>query len=253
MAQTRDDTAGDGGLSSTLNRGLRSTVVARVHSGRYPSGSRLPGERELAAEFGVSRTTLRRVLQHVAKEGLLEASSKRGWYVPASAISEPPSTLQSFTEMARARGQRARARVLGLECRPPTSTEAAQLAIAHDRPVVELTRLRSIDELPVCHDRSVLIADRVEGILTADLTDRSLFEWLEDHRGIHLLRSAYVLRAAMMPAEFAGLLEVSDVSPALFADEVTYDSEQQAVILGRLVYRADAYHFRSDLFRPERS
>ncbi len=242
MADVRDDTA--------LDRGLRTVLTTRVHAGRYPPGTRLPGERELAGELGVSRASLRRALQQLEREGLLEASSKRGWFVPSNAVGEPPSTLQSFTEMATARGQRPSATILRIGARTPSPTEAAALAIAADRPVVELIRLRAIDDQPVGHDTSVLVADRVEGILDADLTDRSLFGWLEQQAGIRLLRSSYVLRAGMMPAELTTLLKVPDVAPALFADEVTYDSEQHPVMVGRLVYRADAYHFRSDLFRP---
>ena len=243
----------DGENGSALDRGLRTTVTARVHAGRYPPGTRLPGERELAAELGVSRTTLRRVLQDLAKGGLVEPSSKRGWFVPSNAVGEPPSTLQSFTEMATLHGQRPSSTILGLERRSPSRAEAAQLGIVTGRDVVELTRLRAIDGQPVGHDQSVLIADRVEDILDTDLTDRSLFAWLEQHVGLQLLRSSYVLRAGMMPIELVALLEVPDVSPALFAEEITYDTEQRVVMLGHLVYRADAYHFRSDLFRPQRT
>ncbi len=237
-------------VSSALDRRLCSTIVTRVHAGRYPPGTRLPGERQLAGELGVSRTTLRRALQELARQGLLEASSKRGWFVPPAAVGEPPSTLQSFTEMTRARGQRPGARVLSITSRSPGPTEAGRLAIDDDAAVIELVRLRSIDDQPVCHDRSVLVADRVPGLLQADLTGRSLLSWLEQQAGIELLRSSYVVSAALVPAELTELLRLPAGSPVLVAEEVIYDDDQQPVLLGRLVYRADAYQVRSDLFRP---
>lgn len=236
--------------TSALDRRLRSAVVARVHAGRYPPGTRLPGERQLAGELGVSRTTLRRALQELARQGLLEASSKRGWFVPADAVGEPPSTLQSFTEMTRARGQRPGTRVLSITSRQPEPGEAGRLAVDDDAAVVELVRLRSIDDQPVCLDRSVLVAERVPGLLTADLSGRSLLAWLEQEAGIELLRSSYVVRAALVPADLTELLDLTPGAPVLIADEVIYDADQQPVLLGRLVYRADAYQVRSDLFRP---
>ncbi len=56
---------------------LRGDIV----EGRYPPGSRLPPERQLAEHYGVARNTLRHLLDALAKEGLLDRQAGRGTYV----------------------------------------------------------------------------------------------------------------------------------------------------------------------------
>jgi GntR family transcriptional repressor for pyruvate dehydrogenase complex len=56
-----------------------------IDEGQLKPGHRLPGERELALEFGVSRATLREAVQSLASLGLLEVRQGVGTRVSASA------------------------------------------------------------------------------------------------------------------------------------------------------------------------
>lgn len=217
--------------------------------GRYAAGSRLPGERELAVELGVSRTTLRLALGRLEAEGTLQRSAQRGWFVPRQMIGEPPSTLQSFTEMARARGLRPTAEVMRQEVRPASLDEATQLRIAPAAPVVEIARLRGMDGTPVCFDVVVVPEHRAAGLESADLTDASLYEVLRERCGIEIHRSAYTLMATVADAELARMLGTSVGAPVLVGDEVAYTSDGTPVLVGHNKYRGDAYRFEADLFR----
>jgi len=55
----------------------------KVLDGTFAPGSRLPSERELSAQLGISRTALRDALQNLKATGLLEAQVGRGWFVTA--------------------------------------------------------------------------------------------------------------------------------------------------------------------------
>ena len=46
-------------------------IVESIWSGRFPPGTILPAERELSELIGVTRTTLREVLQRLARDGWL--------------------------------------------------------------------------------------------------------------------------------------------------------------------------------------
>lgn len=217
--------------------------------GRFAPGSRLPGERQLAVELGVSRATLRLALGRLAAEGTLRRSAQRGWFVPRRLIGEPPSTLQSFTEMARARGLHPTSKVLRSEVRPATLDEAAKLHIAPVAPVIEIDRLRGMDGTLVCFDIVVLPMDRAGALADVDLHDASLYELLRDRCGIEIHRSAYTLMASVADAELARLLDMSVGAPVLVGDEVAYTSDGTPVLVGTNTYRGDAYRFEADLFR----
>ncbi|RFU85399.1 GntR family transcriptional regulator [Streptomyces triticagri] len=68
--------AGDGG-GKEFQR-VSDALRARLADGTYRSGARLPGQRELADEFGVSRDTVQRVLRDMADEGLIESRQGSG-------------------------------------------------------------------------------------------------------------------------------------------------------------------------------
>jgi GntR family transcriptional regulator, negative regulator for fad regulon and positive regulator of fabA len=49
-----------------------SRLIGAILDNHFPSGSNLPGERELAVQFGVTRPTLREVLQRLERDGWIE-------------------------------------------------------------------------------------------------------------------------------------------------------------------------------------
>ncbi|WP_076259140.1 GntR family transcriptional regulator [Intrasporangium flavum] len=217
--------------------------------GRFAAGARLPGERDLAAELGVSRATLRQALSRLEADGALQRSAQRGWFVPRQVVGEPPSTLQSFTEMARARGLTPTAKVLRQQVRAATLEEAGKLHIAPASPVIEIDRLRGMDGTPVCFDVVVLPEQRAAALATADLTDASLYEQLRERCGVTIHRSAYTLMADVADADTAALLGTRVGAAVLVGDEVAYTSAGTPVLVGRNTYRGDAYRFEADLFR----
>jgi GntR family transcriptional regulator len=193
---------------------------------------------------------LRKALDLLAGEGLLDRSPQRGWFVPPQIVGEPPSTLQSFSEMARSRGLTPGAKVLGQVVRPATFEEASRLKIAPVAPVLELTRLRTLDALPICVDVSIVVLAKVPSLAGAEMTDRSLYEAIEELSDVRITRSSYTVRADASNAQLADLLAIPQGSPVLVGEELTYDTDGTPVLAGIMSYRADAYRFEADLFRP---
>jgi DNA-binding GntR family transcriptional regulator len=72
-------------------RQLADLLRARIASGQYASGIRLPSEQHLSQEFGLHRTTVRRALDILRGEGLIETRRPTGtfvWEAPAEQIIE---------------------------------------------------------------------------------------------------------------------------------------------------------------------
>jgi len=215
----------------------------------FAPGTRLPGERDLAISVGVSRATLRQALGRLAEEGQLDRSAQRGWFVPRQVVGEPPSTLQSFSEMARERGLVPGAKVLSARERPATFEEAARLRVAPAASVLELSRLRTLDGVPVCVDVSVVVLAKVPLLASAEMTDRSLYEAIEELSAVRIERSSYTVRADACDQHLADLLRLPPGAPILVGEELTYLTDGSPILAGVMSYRADAYRFQADLFR----
>lgn len=67
-----------------VTRSIERLIRDRIEQGTYGPGDRLPSERELSAELGVGRTTVRLVLGKLTTLGLIEAQHGRGYFVPGS-------------------------------------------------------------------------------------------------------------------------------------------------------------------------
>src|SRR3569833_828133 len=71
-----------------------SMVRERIETGYYPPGVRLPAERALATEFGVSRGVIRNVYSTLTTLGLIEQSHYHRPHIPlkSTGAPTPPST-----------------------------------------------------------------------------------------------------------------------------------------------------------------
>lgn len=56
-------------------------IAARIAAGELVKGARLPGERELASEYGVAIGTVRRTVEELRERGLVVTLPAKGTYV----------------------------------------------------------------------------------------------------------------------------------------------------------------------------
>jgi len=66
------------GINPEKNNVLATEIGRRIVSGRYASGTLLPPEAALLAEFGVSRPSLREAIKLLESKGMLQARQRRG-------------------------------------------------------------------------------------------------------------------------------------------------------------------------------
>ena len=79
--------------SGSLVEAATEAISAQILHGQLAAGDRLPTERELVEQLGVSRTVLREALSSLEALGLLETRGTRGRWVAAGGSSERSRTL----------------------------------------------------------------------------------------------------------------------------------------------------------------
>ncbi len=75
---------------------LRDTILENLKSRTWRAGHRIPTERELGAQFGISRSTVRRVLQDFKRKRLITQTVGSGTYV-AEAVHDALASLQALS------------------------------------------------------------------------------------------------------------------------------------------------------------
>jgi GntR family transcriptional regulator len=222
-------------------------IAQEIEHGELHPGDRLPSERWFCDELGVSRATVRRAIEELVSDGLVEPRG-RGSFVSGEALVEPPNTLMSLSELGRSRGLEASARVLATQLRPATIDEAEAFGIAPGADVFELERLRMLDGLPISLDHNRMPARLLPGAGELDFTSASLYAALE-HAGHPLARADYELEARAADAPEAELLGLAEGAPVLYATTAAIGEDGRILDLGRTVYRADRYRFQATLMR----
>lgn len=227
---------------------VQESLAEEIERGRRPHGSRLPPERALAEHFGVSRVTLRRALDELARAGIVTRTGT-GWAVGSTAIGEPPNALMSFSEMAASRGLAPGGRILDRHVRPATIDEAEALGLAPGAPLFELERLRSMDDVPILIDRTRVPLSLAPGLDVIDLEETSLYEVLEQRYALRPSRARFTVEAIAADERRAVLLGLEPGQPLLRCQQQTEDEHGRQIELCEMVYRGDRYRFRATLVR----
>ena len=133
-------------------------IESAVSRGELKAGDRLPPERRLAAELGVSRMTLRQALATLESRGLVTRTTGRrgGTFVASPKVERDVSAFAGLSEQLRRQNVTAGARLLSAVEEPAGEAVAEALQLALGDPVAEIVRVRLADREPLALERSTL-------------------------------------------------------------------------------------------------
>ena len=153
--------------------------VRSLVSGMSP-GSPAPSERELVAQFGVARMTVRQAMDALVVEGLLERIPGKGTFVARPR--RTASTITSYSEEIARRGMLAESVTLLARREQAGPGVARALNITEGDPVIHWKRLRRADGGPMCIEDAFLNEVLLPGFLQGGMPT-SLYDAL-DQRGL---------------------------------------------------------------------
>lgn len=207
-----------------------------------PAGVALPTERELAVQFGVTRTTIRQAITALVDAGLVYRIQGAGTFTVGPTIAKSLK-LTSFSEDITARGMRPGSRLVSADIRPAGADVGSDLRISPGEDVVRLVRLRTANDVPMCLEEVYLRAADVPGLLDLDLT-QSLYEFLSRRYGLSVVRAEQVVEATVLEPDEAARLETPALSPALRVRRTGMDARDHPIERTTSIYRADHYQIR---------
>jgi len=184
-----------------LYQQIAAQLSALIASGEFAVGQRLPSERELAAQLGVSRPSLREALIALELEGLVEVRVGAGiWVTAASSRGGATTPVQPEGEgpfeLLRARWL-IEGEIAAMAAREATTTDLASIRAA----LTEMERLEKKQQDFTASDREFhlrIAASTRNGVLQAvveDLWDRgrgAMWRLMEQHFQTPALQAASV-------------------------------------------------------------
>ena len=228
----------------TKQRETRDRVLELIEA--LGIGEAIPSERQLTADLGVSRLTVRAALDELVRDGYLVRRRGSGTFVSEPKIAQD-LTMTSFTEDMQRRGMSPASRTLELKIVPAGAQLGRLLHVSPSEPVMVAKRLRLADHetmaIETLHVRESLVPD----LTAADLQEHSFYELLRKRYVTTIAGGVQTIEPTVTDEEESEALGVPLHSPAFLFERVSRDSSGAVVEFVRSVYRGDRYRIVTDL------
>ncbi len=238
------------GESGPLYIRLQKQIREAIQSGDLPGGGALPSERDLCAKYDLSRVTIRKALDGLVDEGLLERRQGAGTFVSehnapevSRRVEKSLTKISSFSEDMVARGRKPHSEWLDRSQGPASPEEVMALNLSLGTPVMRFHRIRYADDKSMALEWAIVPAWALGSPMQVT---ESLYDAL-DTAGNRPVRALQRIRATRFSAEHAALLGIEENDPCLFIERRAYLADGRAVEVTYCYYRGDAYDLVAEL------
>jgi GntR family transcriptional regulator len=232
-----------------LYQQLQAALRAQIESGQYGTHQRLPSERELSDQFGVSRMTVRQALDSLSQEGLIYGRVGKGTFLSEPKINQQLATLTGFSEEMHRLKQHAASRVLKFISVSATKDVATALQLAPKARVFNLVRVRLANGEPLAIELAFFPAHLCPKFLAHDFSHESVYDVLRKQFAWQLVRAQQTVEARLASDEELKLLGMKRPAPILSMTRITMVEQGFPIEYVRSAYRGDRYKF-SALLTP---
>lgn len=225
-------------------------LLEYIEGNELEPGSQLPGEAELCRLFDVSRTVIRQALQELEYKSMITRKKGKGTFVAKPKIHEGLfQELTGFYQDMETRGHKPVSVVMKQEIIKATKKVAFYLEIKEGDLVIQIDRLRFVQKEPIVLVTTYLPYSICPVLLEVDLTNRSLYEYLEEEHGIQIARGKRYLEVVSANQVEAQHLQVNVGAPLILLDSVSYLADGKPLEYYHALHRGDRSRFETELIR----
>lgn len=229
---------------------VKQVLHEQILDGQFAPGSMLPPEWELCERFNVSRITIKRALDELAKESVLERQQGKGTIVRAKPLTDHQLEVQGFSRMLRNAGLVPSTRILSTSrCQaddqlrsvfhlPETSTEG----------FIKFRRLLGTTAKPMALVNAMIPESIARQMIEIGVENASFYDLITRCTGHTVARSQAVISPIIANAEIAGTLGVTVGSAHIHSRLISYLDTGQPVELSNGVYSADAIQWTAERY-----
>jgi GntR family transcriptional regulator len=229
---------------------LKEIFVEKIVNGEWVPGQVLPAEKDLCAQYGVSRGPMRQALDELVRAGMITRKQGKGTWVRRPQIESGLSQLRSFTELIEQRGLRHSARYLSFDQVPAKGGVARGLAVAEGEPLFKISRLRLADGEPLILETIYLPQQVCPELTEADLASVPLYTLLATRYGLPVVMAKQFFEPALADDFEGRVLQVQPGAPVLLVQNTTYTTDDRPVVLAKAIIRGDRVRYYVELNAP---
>lgn len=236
-------------------RSIAAEIGRRIESRIYAPGSLLPSEAELAAEFNVTRMTVRQALAGLSGRGLIERRHGHGTIVSPIHLQRQAEIPSGLSAELLARGVEPGSRVLRLDKVRPTADARTDLWIGPRGSAHRLRRLRYANGVLIGLQESLIPEKYAPNLSENDFNTASLTRVLRDLHGLSASYADLTIESVAADRAVAAALDIEPGTPVLRSTRVSFleDGRPLERTVGWFLGSRYSYHLRQGVIPSRHS
>ena len=206
-------------------------IAAKIRNGEWKIGQKIPGEIELAREYGVGRSTVRETLNILQQKGMIEKRHGSGTYVTENKkiMENPLLQLSSVGTMIKDAGYQAGSIFRSTTHELSTGHIQRKLNLSEDDKIVVVNRARTADGHPVAFSYNVF-PQKLVGDIFDDGLSGSILKILSDRCGVEITYADSSIKGLSHRNEWDMEAERFLNSPVILLEQLHFDSQDRPVM-----------------------
>jgi GntR family transcriptional regulator len=218
-------------LHKPLYLQIQEYLAEQIAAGRYLPETRIPSERELSSELGISRMTVRRAITELVNEGLLERVHGAGTFVARPKMEYAATELISYSKAMRQRGMLVNRQLLELGEVPASRRLAMRLQVSLGQSLLHAAILCLANRTPVILERAFFPIERCPGLEEYDFEKTSIYDLLTEGYQVHVSHVDQTIEATTASESAARMLRIAESHPLLLVTRTIYRQEDGKPVL----------------------
>lgn len=221
---------------------LAAALRARIVAGEWPPGSAMPAEQMLAAEHAVALGTMRRALDLLSSQGLVERIHGRGTFVRQGLSGAP---MLRFFRFGKGGSEAPASRILARDVLAAPAEIARSLGCGPGEQALRLRRLRSVGGQPALHEEIWLPLPLFAALAQGEAAGWGdlLYPLFAERCGVHVHRAVDTIGFGSLGAVHARALRLPAGHPCARVQRQAFDLAGRCVEWRTTLGDANAFHY----------
>ncbi|MFG1921033.1 GntR family transcriptional regulator [Cryptosporangium sp. NPDC048952] len=212
-------------MTKSIHQVIRAQLEARIMSGDLEPGAKVPTEAELQAEHRVSRSVAQRVLNDLARDGLVVRRKRLGTHVADGA--RQINLMRSVDPRLDSAGLPGQMSVVSAGVLPAEQARVKLPGVPASEAVTQLVRVRrDLDGSPIVVEVAAIPFRLVPRLLDENLETVSVRAYFAD-TDVPIAKSRMYFEPVLLDDEYAGLLEIEPGQAALLRRRLMWQPNGQ--------------------------
>lgn len=221
-----------------LYQQIKNTIQAKIRSGDWSAGQKLPSENDLVEALGVSRMTVHRALRELTHDGLINRVHGLGSFVAETPRHASLIELKDIAIEIEEGGKRHWSLVLSLSCETPDPEIASQMQVQAGKAIYFLNAVHYQDDIPIQLESRYVNPDLVPDFLEQDFSRFTSTSYLL--KQFQPDEMEHIVRAVMPDEQAREALLITSSEPCLQLSRRTWKN-QQVVTHVTMTYPSSRY------------